>query len=127
MDDVQTQLVLLDDTVDSFVSRASDRLSRILNRTAVAHLDQKLDDEPFEKCEILHQYDIQQFGRQFIVYLFVGVGDRLFRSDGRRAFRIDSRRALVFPRLVVAGRRGVEIDEIRVSRQVGYIYFLFGF
>lgn len=119
MDDVQTQLVLLDDTVDSFVSRASDCLSRILNRTAVAHLDQKLDDEPFEKCEILHQYDIQQFGRQFIVYLFVGVGDRFFR--------IDSRRALVFPRLVVAGRRGVEIDEIRVSRQVGYVYFLFGF
>jgi len=92
---------------------------RMLTRPAVAHLDQKLDDEPFEKCEILHQYDIQQFGRQFIVYLFVGVGDRFFR--------IDSRRALVFPRLVVAGRRGVEIDEIRVSRQVGYVYFLFGF
>lgn len=51
MDDVQTQLVLLDDTVDSFVSRASDCLSRILNRTAVAHLDQKLDDEPFENAK----------------------------------------------------------------------------
>jgi hypothetical protein len=50
VDDVEAEPVFLYYAIYSMIARFTDRLSCILNRTAVTHFNEKIDDELFEKC-----------------------------------------------------------------------------
>ncbi len=46
---VQAESILLDDSINSAIAAPSDGLTRIANATAIAHLDEEINDKAFKE------------------------------------------------------------------------------
>jgi hypothetical protein len=71
VDDVQAELVFLDYAVDATVARLAQCLASLATRTTLPHLNQKIDNELFEKGRRAILSDLKDFRGQSFAKLLI--------------------------------------------------------